>query len=124
MLGPQPRSPLASGDRAAAFTAGALHDTATRAESCFGQAQAGGVLGRSQLVEWARDAGLAQLLVPLVPVGPVADTLADLPAELADAGIALQPFVRGYDRLAWPHGGRGFFQLKKHIPAVLDSLGL
>lgn len=124
VLAPQPRSPLPPGSRAAAFSDAALADAAARSETRFPEARPGGVLNRDQVVHWARQAGLRRLLLPLVPVGPVADALAELPEELADAGISLEYFARDYDRLTWPHAGKGYFALKKRIPELLDALGV
>jgi len=124
LLAPQPRSPLPPGRRAAAFSNAALADAAARTRARYPEASPGGVLRREQVVDWARGAGLRCVLLPFVPVGPVADGLAGLRGELADAGVRLECFARNYDRLAWPHAGKGYFALKKRIPELLDTLGL
>ncbi len=71
------------------------------------------------IVEWARAKGLAQLLTPYAPVGPVADRIALMQQACAAAGIRLVPVRRGWDSRAWPHATRGFFQFKAHIPALV-----
>jgi deoxyribodipyrimidine photo-lyase len=71
------------------------------------------------IVDWARRHGLAQVLTPYAPVGPVADRLAAMSTALAGHGLRLVPVLRPWDRAAWAHAGRGFFQFRPHIPALL-----
>mgnify|MGYP001821980927 FL=1 len=76
----------------------------------------------SEVVSFAIKPQLQQLWVAYAPVGPVQNRLRELGVALESTGIALIPFVRRYDRLIWPHCGKGFFQLRKHIPELLDAL--
>jgi deoxyribodipyrimidine photo-lyase len=71
------------------------------------------------VADWAARHALAQVLTSHAPVGPVADRLADIGAALAARGIRLVPVLRPWDRAAWAHAGRGFFQFRPHIPALL-----
>ncbi len=71
------------------------------------------------IVDWARAKGLAQLVTPYAPVGPVADRIALMQQACTAAGIRMVPFRRSWDSRAWPHATRGFFQFKAHIPALL-----
>jgi hypothetical protein len=57
-------------------------------------------------------------------VGYVRSRLESLEQALAEAGTTLVPFVREYDRLVWPHCSKGFFQLRKRIPDLLDALAV
>lgn len=71
------------------------------------------------MTAWARANGLEQVLTAHAPVGPVADRLALMGRALAAAGIRMVPILRPWDAAAWPHAQRGFFQFRKHIPALL-----
>lgn len=68
---------------------------------------------------WAESHGLAQLLTPYAPVGPVADRVATVGRALARSGIRLVPVRRPWDERAWPHATRGFFPFKARLPALL-----
>lgn len=71
------------------------------------------------VVDWARGAGLRQVVTAYAPVGPVADRLTLMGAALERAGVRLVPVRRGWDTAAWPQATRGFFQFRKSIPALL-----
>ena len=71
---------------------------------------------------WAQQSGLEQLWVAYVPVGYVKEQVDRLEATLRREKISLVRFTRTYDRLVWPHCTRGFFQLRKRIPELLDAL--
>lgn len=72
------------------------------------------------VLTWARGHNLEQVIVAYPPQGHVRDTLEELKSVLLRAGISLAYFVREHDRRTWPHAKRGFFQLKKKIPELLD----
>jgi len=74
------------------------------------------------VVAWARQAGLDAVHTAYAPYGPVADFHRELERALADQDTALARHVQSYDRLCWPHADRGFFRLKKRIPAMLREL--
>lgn len=71
------------------------------------------------IVEWARARGLAQIITPYAPVGPVADRIALMAQACGRAGIRLVQVRRHWDSRAWPHATRGFFQFKAQIPELL-----
>lgn len=71
------------------------------------------------IVAWARERGLAQILTPYAPVGPVAERIALMQQACAAAGIRLVPLRRSWDSRAWPHATRGFFQFRAHIPELV-----
>ncbi|MFN3370270.1 MAG: DNA photolyase FAD-binding protein, partial [Sphingomonadaceae bacterium] len=73
------------------------------------------------MIDWARAAGLAQVVTPFAPVGPVADRVAELTPQLARAGIRLVPVRRRWDEMAFPHATRGFFQFRAAIPALVSA---
>jgi deoxyribodipyrimidine photo-lyase len=71
------------------------------------------------IVGWARALGVAQILTPCAPVGPVADRIALMQKACAAAGIRMVPVRRSWDSRAWPQATRGFFQFKGHIPDLV-----
>ncbi len=80
------------------------------------------VASADAVLAWAQQNQLEQVWVAYAPVGYVREQLDALGAALAGIGIRLVPFVRTYDRLVWPHCSKGFFQLRKRIPELLDGL--
>ena len=76
----------------------------------------------TQIVEWALQKKLQQVISPYAPVGPVADMLNEAEPLLKQEGIALRRVVRPWDAIVWPHASKGFFALKKKIPTLLDAL--
>ena len=56
-----------------------------------------------------------------LPVGPSRDALAPELQQLSAAQIHVQPILRDWDRAAWPHATRGFFQFKTKIPSLLKD---
>ena len=119
----------AGGDFAPAVQAwrtAALADMAGRAGARFGVAPVTlpVTFDEAAAVDWARAAGLRQVLTPYAPVGPTADRLAALESVLAPAGIRLVRVLRPYDRACWPHATRGFFAFKEKIPALIRQLAL
>jgi len=81
-------------------------------------------LDAETLIASASAAGVTQIITPFAPVGPVADTLAQVAPVLAREGITLVPVRRDWDSTFWPHAKKGFFAFKEHIPAVLREQGL
>jgi deoxyribodipyrimidine photo-lyase len=75
-----------------------------------------------EVVAWAQQNRLDQVWVAYAPVGYVRSRLEALEVSLGEVGVSLVPFVREYDRLVWPHCSKGFFQLRKRIPELLDAL--
>lgn len=120
------RSPLGGvSHRVQAFVGGAVEDALERA----GLAEAVRVdltdaePGIGDIVRWAADTGLKQLVTPYTPVGPTAEAVATLADALAEQRIRLVPVLRDYDRRAWPHATRGFFPFRKQIPSLVRALG-
>lgn len=72
----------------------------------------------------ARDHGAEQVVTGYVPLGPVSRALGQLPSLLAEDGLALTEHIRTWDRLAWPHCTKGFFQLRSRIPHLLADQGM
>ncbi|MEL7479997.1 MAG: FAD-binding domain-containing protein [Pseudomonadota bacterium] len=103
------------------FTEGALADASARAEAFFGcpTRQLETQDWRGALTEWIDDNQLDSIVTAAPAVGPTATRLR---AAFENAiGVPLIELRRPYDAAAWPHASRGFFGLKKKIPALLED---
>jgi deoxyribodipyrimidine photo-lyase len=67
---------------------------------------------------------LTDLVIAEPPVGWARTQLDPLRLELARIGLTLHYLRRDWDTQFWPHAQRGFFALKKKLPAILDRLEL
>lgn len=118
-----PRSPLATGEAAAAFTFGAIEDALARARQRWALEDATIMWEEADEVRsWARRADLDVVLAAYAPLGPGAEARARARTALEQAGVAVHEVVRPHDRDAWPHSTHGFFRLKKRIPELLERL--
>ncbi|RZV35701.1 MAG: DNA photolyase [Chromatiales bacterium] len=118
------RSPLPVGGPARDFAQGAVVDTVdrvTRTLAVSGEVTASDDWG-SLLVEWASKNRIETIVTAYAPVGPVAELLALAGDPLERNGIRLVQLRRVYDNVNWPHAGRGYFKLRKQIPALLEQL--
>ena len=118
------RSPLPIGGPASEFAQGAVADAidrVTRSLAVSGEMSASDDWG-SLLLEWATRNRINTIVTPFAPVGPVAELLALARDPLEQNGIRLVQLRRAYDTVTWPHAGRGYFKLKKQIPALLEQL--
>ena len=118
------RSPLPVGGPARKFAQGAVADAVdrvTRSLAVSGEMSGSGDWA-SLLVEWATKHRIKTIATAYAPVGPVAELLALAGDPLARNGIRLVQLRRAYDTVTWPHAGRGYFKLKKQIPALLGQL--
>jgi deoxyribodipyrimidine photo-lyase len=105
------------------FKVAAIEDALTRAGQDFPAASVRREpFPLDEAAVWARGLGLKQLWVAWAPQGHVRPHLDALEVSLEEMGIELVRFVRDYDRLIWPHCSKGFFQLNKLIPELLDDL--
>jgi deoxyribodipyrimidine photo-lyase len=95
----------------ARFVAGACDDAAERAGAAFGlDVQR---IGAAEVGGFVADCGLP-VVTAYAPVGPAAEAM---------AGSGVVPLRRAWDAASWPHAGRGFFQLRERIPAILREAG-
>ena len=120
------RSPLPVGIPAFDFARGAVRDAVARAERAF---QAPGTVVEDddtgdRIIDWAAANQLNTIVTPHVPVGPAGDLLDSVRERLDGKGIRLLQLRRDYDSISWPHATRGFFSLKKALPAILSELGI
>lgn len=97
----------------------ALHDAATRAAMHW-QCPT----GSGDIASIAAQHGCTQVVTGFAPVGPVAPALEALRKQLSAQGTVLAEHQREWDRLCWPHCGKGFFNLKSEIPHLLEALRL
>lgn len=81
-------------------------------------------VGVANPVAFAALHGCRQVVTGFAPVGPVAAALDALRSRLAANGMVLAEHQRTWDRLCWPHCGKGFFNLKSEIPRLLAALEL
>jgi deoxyribodipyrimidine photo-lyase len=118
------RSPLAVAPGVDAWVAAAMEDAAARWQGRLGTVWRAppGTGGIPALADWARGLGVAQVVTPHAPVGPVAAGLDRLAAALAPDGIRLVRALRDWDRAAWPHATHGFFRFREQIPRLLAHL--
>ncbi|MEQ8858921.1 MAG: FAD-binding domain-containing protein [Pseudomonadales bacterium] len=122
VLPPAPRSPLGTGTASQAFTEAALDDAAQRAREAFAAVAVEPIDGVAAARLWARRHKLDRVVMAYAPIGPGHDVQAALGAALRAEGVEFSPFLRRFDELVWPHARRGFFELKKHIPQILDAV--
>ncbi len=119
------RSPLPVARSVCDFARGAVENTLARAEAAYGEAveRAEGADFSAILADWARANDLDAIITAYAPVGPAAERLAAARDALAAAGVALIEVRRDWDAAAWPHATKGFFKVKKQIPALISALG-
>jgi deoxyribodipyrimidine photo-lyase len=113
------RSTGAVGDPVVQFERAALADAAGRT-GFAAQALCAGV--PSDLAAWAARAGVAQIVTPYVPQGPLRDWLEAAKPTLAARGITLTEWRRDWDSAIWPHATAGFFKVKERIPKILAEV--
>jgi deoxyribodipyrimidine photo-lyase len=120
------RSPLPVGRHAVRFAELAVGDAVARVADHFTIDAAMSTADdcSEALTEWASRHGLESVVTAYAPVGPVASILDEARGKLAQRGIRLLQLRRRYDDLTWPHASRGFFQLRKQIPSLLEALAV
>ncbi len=112
---PRPVSPLV-----AAFTQDAIADAMGRLPGPQGPI----THDIADIVTWAADAGLEQIVTAYAPIGPAAAQLRRLQKALSGHQIAFVQLRRRWDTLSWPHATHGFFRFKAQIPAIICAEGL
>jgi deoxyribodipyrimidine photo-lyase len=105
------RSPLAVADHVHRFTAGAIADALTRLQAT----DAPILTDPREVLAVAQREGLARIITPFAPVGPVASGLAILAQEAAAQDVSVVQVLRGHDHRAWPHATHGFFRFREAV---------
>ena len=77
-----------------------------------------------ELVNWAKGLGAQQIATPYIPEGPLRDWLRNAQPKLAESGIRVCEWRRGWDSAIWPHAAAGFFKVKERIPSILKLAGI
>lgn len=118
------RSPMPVAEHVRQFSAGAMDDGLRR----FGNASqhaASVETGDSAegVLDWVARWSLDTVVVADPPQGPSADLLSTLEPSMHARDIRLIRLRRRFDDLVWPHARKGFFGLKKKIPALLTDMG-
>ncbi|MEM9169407.1 MAG: FAD-binding domain-containing protein [Pseudomonadota bacterium] len=120
------RSPGPVGEKAHAFTTGAVADALSRvraAAGCDVEQRDTGDWGAA-LADWTARNGVRTIAAAYQPVGPSAERLGAAAPALRAAGLTLVTPARPYDRAVWPYATKGFFHVKKKIPTLLRDHGL
>ncbi|MCU0902735.1 MAG: DNA photolyase [Tabrizicola sp.] len=107
------RSPRAVAGAVHGFVSSAVADTLDRLGAK--DAPQFGPTTLSALLELADGAGVAQIVTPFAPTGPVATTLAKLSRLSTPSGITVSRILRDHDRRAWPHATHGFFRFRDAV---------
>ncbi|MEL6724419.1 MAG: FAD-binding domain-containing protein [Pseudomonadota bacterium] len=116
------RSVRPLGAIAGAFAPAAVQDAGARAEHLFDAP----VTVQSEpdwaalLKDWAGVHGLDAVVTARLPLGPVQKRLRQ---ACRSADLELIEVTRPYDQAVWQNAKKGFFGLKKKIPAILRTLG-
>lgn len=120
---PTPRSVLPTSDMVQKFAPAVVQDAARRASEHFQQD-----VDCFDIEDWeavladrVNELGCDAIVTARLPLGPVRTRLHRAAKSLA---IPLIEVTRAYDRATWAHAKRGFFGLKKKIPAILSSINL
>ena len=113
------------GDAARRFVLTAAEDTAVRARAQFScAATVAETMDPDRVLSAAATEGVACVVAPEAPVGPVSDALADLAKPLAAEGVMLVRVRRPWDDLLWPLATKGFFPFRQRSTGVLAAEGL
>lgn len=110
------RSDRAVSDKVTTFARGALSDALSR---LGGTEDVADSLDPADLIAAAEASGTGRVTVIEPPVGPAADALFSVRADLEKAGITLLSLRRPEDTAAWVHADKGFFNMRKAIPKLM-----
>ncbi|MGR3433873.1 MAG: FAD-binding domain-containing protein [Shimia sp.] len=112
MLRTTDRSPLEVAPKVQDFARAAAEDAVARLGDRLGPVS---WLPPGAVAAFARDHGAEAAVTPYAPVGPAQQALGEV-------GLPVHRILRRYDEDAWPHATKGFFALKKKIPALLGRV--
>lgn len=118
------RSPMSVAEHVLEFSAGALDDGLRRfSDNLQDNARVETGDSVNGVLDWAARWSLDTVVIADPPQGASADVLTTLEPALRARGIRLIRLRRQFDDLVWPHARKGFFGLKKKIPALLTDMG-
>lgn len=119
-------SPFPTASNVSDFLRGARQDALSRLKSIkkFEKIKITDCPSIATIKDWALRNNLRQIIMSYAPVGPINDALQGLPNLLHLNGINFCQRARKWDQISWPHASRGFFKLRKKIPAILSDLNL
>ena len=118
-----PRSLFPLGEVAGAFAPAAVANATARAGTAFDAPVTCSEASdwQTTITAWAGENALEAVLTTRLPIGPVQKRLRKACRE---SNLELIEVARAYDQAVWPHAKKGFFGLKKKIPAILRTLDL
>ncbi len=129
LLATDRRSPRGVAAPVRAFTRDLASDARAFASRRYGAPDCGSIdaarvsHATDRIARIANENGVAAIVTPSAPVGPVRDVLDGLASGPAGT-LAYGEIQRRYDALAWPHATRGFYGLGTQIPQILHELDL
>lgn len=112
------RSPLLIGETAQQFSSTAMQN------SCNSAPLVNYTAWSHAIVEACRQHNTKTVVTAYAPIGPTATAIKKTHADLAAADIKLIQVRRSFDTIAWRHSTKGFFAMKKAIPAILGALNI
>ncbi len=113
------------GEKSRHFIAQAAVDLAARVEAHYHCSTViVQTLEATALIEAAQEAKAAQIITPYAPLGPVADRLQHIAADVGQDGVELIQIRRSWDSHFWPHAKKGFFPFKEQIVRGLMAEGV
>ncbi len=113
----QERSPLAVSPQVIQFVSDAIDACGTSLAEQTTHCPA-----PNDILTWATQNNLKQIVTSHPPVGPTAEDLFKLEPRLTSAGITLKRIARRYDADAWPRATAGYFKFKKTSGPLIDRL--
>ncbi|MEM7465570.1 MAG: FAD-binding domain-containing protein [Pseudomonadota bacterium] len=108
------------------FSKSAVDDALRRIEHEFGisTAEIDDADWCNQIIDWAHALGIKEIVTAYAPVGPTQEALKTATHYLERHELKLTAIKRGYDNVVWPFASKGYFAIKKQIPAIIESLQL
>ena len=116
-LATEGRSPMAIGDVPKQFAANALKAV------CMDHHIINDNAWSDKLIEDCKRNQAKTIVTSYAPVGPTSTAILNAQVDLKLAGIQVLFLRRQFDTIAWPHANKGFFAMKKNVPAILEKLG-
>ena len=116
-LATEGRSPMEVGDIPKQFAANALRNV------CMDHHIINDNAWSDKLIENCKRNQAKTIVTSYAPVGPTSTAILNAQVDLKLAGIKVLFLRRQFDTIAWPHANKGFFAMKKSVPAILEKLG-